>query len=397
MRMRTISSELGDTQAALETLKRQIAESGLRPDFALMFATADHDKEAIAAFLNGKSLVCPVLGGSSSNGFITEQGIIGRNGAGLGLMLFEDPEGSYGVGRASIGDDPAAAARAAFQEATINAGQVGTMPDLLWVYQSPGHEEAVVAELTRLAGPECSILGGSSADNTIGGNWFEIAHSTVAGGSVVVAALYPSGAFGHSFFGGFDPSGKSARVTKADGRVIFELEGRPAADVYNEWADGVFLDARQTGAKIMVQSARFPLGIRVDSDETSVTNFRLIHSASIGPDGSLHSFANAAEGDVLHCMTGSQLRIVRGAGDVAREAKAVLDSMGIDIAGAVIVFCAGVRMALGENTQKALNQIRSELGGAPVIGAFTFGEQGTIRTTNVHGNLMINIALFGTR
>jgi hypothetical protein len=66
MRMRTISSELGDTQAALETLKRQIAESGLRPDFALMFATADHDKEAIAAFLNGKSLVCPVLGGSSS-------------------------------------------------------------------------------------------------------------------------------------------------------------------------------------------------------------------------------------------------------------------------------------------------------------------------------------------
>ena len=78
MRMRTISSELGDTQAALETLKRQIAESGLRPDFALMFATADHDKEAIAAFLNGKSLVCPVLGAVPRTGSLPSRALLGE-------------------------------------------------------------------------------------------------------------------------------------------------------------------------------------------------------------------------------------------------------------------------------------------------------------------------------
>jgi len=397
MRIRTMSSTLGSTRAALENLGRQIAESGLAPDFALLFATADHDRTAIAGFLGGPALACPVLGGSSSNGLIAERAIVGENGSGLGLMLVEDPEGSYGVGGAPLGDDPAGAARAAFREATIDAGQVGTRPDLLWVYQSPGHEEAVVAELTRLVGSECPILGGSSADNTIGGDWFEIAHSGVAGESVVVAALYPSGAVGHSFLGGFDPSGKSARVTRAAGRAILELDGRAAAAVYNEWADGAFLEAQRTGANVLTRSVRFPLGIRVDADEASVTNFRLLHPAFIGPDGSIQSFANAAAGDVLHCMAGSQLRIVRGAGDVAREAAAVLRSMGRGIAGAVVVFCAGARMALGDHTGKALDQIHRELGGAPVIGAFTFGEQGAIRTTNVHGNLMVSVTVFGTR
>ena len=79
-----------------------------------------------------------------------------------------------------------------------------------------------------------------------------------------------------------------------------------------------------------------------------------------------------------------------------------LDMIGDRIAGALMVYCAGVRMALSEkgNGQRQLqrlsNVLASVFGGKPYMAMHPFGEQGfnQFRNRSVHGNLTFAALVF---
>ena len=85
--------------------------------------------------------------------------------------MIEDADGDYGAAAARLGGDPEAAAMQALRAALESCDCVGQLPDLIWVYQSPGHEEAVMQGLRRIVGDRCPIVGGSSADDAVAGQW----------------------------------------------------------------------------------------------------------------------------------------------------------------------------------------------------------------------------------
>ena len=97
---------------------------------------------------------------------------------------------------------------------------------------SPGNEEAVMRGIATIVGLEIPIIGGSAADNTIEGKWHIFANQTVMDSGVVVTVLFSDLPIGYSYGNGYRPTVRKAIVTKAEGRVLHELDGQKAVDVY---------------------------------------------------------------------------------------------------------------------------------------------------------------------
>lgn len=70
---------------------------------------------------------------------------------------------------------------------------------------------------------------------------------------------------------------------------------------------------------------------------------------------------------------------------------------GRDVAGALIVFCAGCMLAARDELDDVLSAISRELEGAPFMAVFSFGEQGELPDGNCrHSTMMIGCVSFAS-
>lgn len=131
-----------------------------------------------------------------------------------------------------------AAAAMAAEAALASSGRGRERPALAWGCAAPGREGEVIAGLASVLGSEMPILGGSSADNDVAGQWWQRGAGLALGEGVVVAVLSPSGRVGHAFQSGHEPAGHRGRASRVEGREIIEIEGRPAAAIHGAWTGG---------------------------------------------------------------------------------------------------------------------------------------------------------------
>jgi hypothetical protein len=393
-----------DTDAAISALDRRIAAEARTARFAYAFFGCGHDGHAIHAYLQRRFPETAILGGTSCSGVMNQEKLWSADS--IGLLLIDDPGGEYGVAGTHIGDDAAGAAEQALRAAMQNAECPGELPELIWVFQAPGREEEVVEGLRRVVGDRCPIIGGSSADDTVEGNWCQLGPDGVMTDGLVVGVLFPSGGVGYSFQSGYEPAGPSgivtriggsARrgcVTKARGRHILEIDGMPAAQIYNGWI-GHLLDTKaETGGSILADTTMCPLAIDAGQIE-GITQYILVHPESITRDGALTTFASIEEGTRVHSMRGDRRQLIDRAGRVTTKAAQMLPGGAANIAGGLVVYCAGCKMAVEEQMPAVVDAVRSSFDGKPFLGCFTFGEQGCVVDRNVHGNLMISAVVFG--
>jgi hypothetical protein len=392
-----------DTQQALSQIEKQIDAVAANPSLICIFYDADHDDAQIHAFMRAKFADVPVIGGTSCGGSMNQNGLGGPGS--IGLLLIEDTDGDYGVGAEQLGEDVAGCAERALHTALENADCAGELPELIWIFQAPGKEEAVISGLRRIVGDRCPIIGGSSADNTVSGGWRQFGPQGPLHDSIVVAALFSSGGIGFAFQGGYEPAGASGVVTKvADGgtgivtqsraRQIISIDGEPAAEVYNRWVGGFLSDKIGAGGNVLAETSMHPLGIDAGRIE-EVTQYLVVHPEEIKQDGTLTTFAEIEEGTRLYSMRGDKARLVDRAGKVAAAAAAQVPGGAANLAGGLIVYCAGCKIAVGEQMEQVSHTISESFQGKPFIGCFTFGEQGFVLDRNAHGNLMISAIAFG--
>jgi len=301
-----------------------------------------------------------------------------------------------------------AAARRALADALNNADCPGELPELIWLFQAPGQEEAVVEGLRQIVGDKCPIVGGSSADNDVSGNWSQIGPAGVMTDGVVVAALFPSGGIGYSFQGGYEPAGQSGVVTRVayeqtgesgvatrtSGRRIIEIDGKPAVEVYNSWTNGALESKLVDGGNILLDTTMCPIAIDAGKID-DVSHFVLIHPESVTEQGELKTFAAIPEGTRVYSMRGNRENLIKRAGRVSAQAIAALPGGASSLAGGMVVYCAGCMLAVDDQMDEVVDSVCGSFDGSPFLGCFTFGEQGFIADRNVHGNLMISAIVFG--
>ena len=394
MKISTVWNTTADTSEAVGAAYRQLrSELGHDPQLLIAYSTMKHPAGQMARALQQACPGVPVHGATSCLGVMTAEGFHSADGIGLGLFGVFDPEGNYGVGFVEIENDPRAAGAAAIQQAIAGAGRVGEPPQLIWLNGTPGYEEQVLAGIEDIVGSNVPIIGGSAADNTVAGQWNQFTQSRFSQSAVMVTAMYPSVPTHYAFHSGYVPTSVRGVATKAEGHTLHELNGRPAAQLYNEWTNGA-IAGFLTGGNILAMTTLYPLG-RVVGKVGEIPYYRLSHPDSVTPEGALTFFTEIENGDELALMTGSRDSLVERAGMTALSALEAGRIRTEQISGSLVVYCAGCMLTVQDRMPEVAAGVSAALGGKPLIGVFTFGEQGCfVGGENRHGNLMISVIVF---
>jgi hypothetical protein len=392
MQIATSHSARSDTsKAARESALVLATALGRAPDIVMAYTTEHHANSALHDALRAEFPTAEIIGGTSCGGVMTEAGFhFSRDGV-IGLLGICDPEGSYGVGAAALGTSPFAAGAASAEQALAAADRKYESPTLIWCSQPPGCEEQVIAGVQSVVGSRTPIIGGSSADQLLEGRWRQFSSDGVLSDHAVVAALFPSGSYGAAFQSGYAPTGDVGIVTRASGRRVIEIDHAPASEVYRRWA-GDDMEVSDTGT-IFARSTPTPLGRIVG--EADLPRFVLSHPIRLDDEGGLSLFTDITEGDEVHLMRGSPDSLVRRAALVAQDAMTACTDSGSGVAGGLVIYCGGCMLHVRDQMDEVAAQIKEATGGAPFLGAFTFGEQGAIvDSCNRHGNLMVSAVMF---
>lgn len=389
----TTSSEAVDQ--ALSALLQKLPAA---PHQIIAFFSQELDAEALRQALVAALPETPVHACSSCGGFMTEEGLFepqGNEGV-LGLWGICDAEGSFGSAVSTL-DDPVRSAQEALTAAMMQTDRVGEAPAMIWLTATPGQEEQVIDGLQQLVGQHVPIQGGSAGDNQVSGDWSVFTQQASTRQGVAVSVLYPSGLTAPVFHNGYSPAGHQAVVTRASGRTLYELDGEPAAEVYNRWTGGAIENVLQGGGNVLGQTTLFPLGREVDHIDQQ-PYFNLSHPETVTEDGALTLFSCIDEGETLVLLEGSVSGLVQRAGRVATAAVAATEADLPQLTGGLAIYCAGCRLTVGDKMTDVVASIRQATSGAPFIGGFTFGEQGCfLNGESRHGNLMISYVAFSER
>jgi hypothetical protein len=112
-------------------------------------------------------------------------------------------------------------------------------------------------------------------------------------------------------------------------------------------------------------------------------------------NGALSLFTKAEPGERIVLMESSVKELVSRVDRITSRALAGLSAPDQQIAGALIIYCAGCMMTVQNEMPAVAQGFRQALGGQPFLGLHTFGEQGcAILGENVHANLMMSIVAF---
>ncbi|MBL8037992.1 MAG: FIST C-terminal domain-containing protein [Nitrospira sp.] len=169
---------------------------------------------------------------------------------------------------------------------------------------------------------------------------------------------------GHGSKGGWDRFGPERRVTKSKGNVLFELDGRPALQLYKE-----YLGERASG--LPATGLLFPLALRAEESDPK----RLVRTilAVNESDQSLTFAGDIQEGALAQLMKANFDRLVQGASEAATLTHSSVD--GDSSVLAIAISCVGRRLVLGGRTEEEIEATLDVLPkGTQQIGFYSYGE-----------------------
>jgi hypothetical protein len=234
------------------------------------------------------------------------------------------------------------------------------------------------------------LFGCTVADEKLEGRWAVFAGNYVLPNSVAVAVLYGTMLAGSAFSGGYWPTAQAATAGGVSGRMVRELDGRPAAEVYSEWL-GVS-PAELRGGGIRRHAALQPLGV----EDARTKRLLIREPATVASDGSIGLLADVNEGDTLRLLAATPESLISAAGAAASEAMMRASLQPELISGALMAQGAGRVLTLGERANEVPLQLRRVVGSAPVLGLATLGEQSALADGRpVHLNLTASVLVIG--
>ncbi len=158
--------------------------------------------------------------------------------------------------------------------------------------------------------------------------------------------------------GGWQPFGPEREITKSENNVLYELDGRPALELYKE-----YLGDRASG--LPSTALLFPLQVRT-------TGRPLVRTIlSIDEANQSMTFAgDVPEGSVAQLMRATQDSLVEGAETAAQQTnKSTQESI------CIAVSCVGRRLVLGESSEEEIEATKEAIGEATTqIGFYSYGE-----------------------
>ncbi len=418
-------NEEGAVEEAFSMMELEM--EGKDIEFLILYSESGYDNEVISSLVNQRVSGTKIYGWTSLQGSVTNDGIkklsmLGfsdRVKAGVGGAALEETNypGEEGT-REEIFSSAYQAAVLATERALEDAGGLASEePRFVLIsgatYFYPGTienpiEERFLEGIESVIGEGVPVVGGLAADTMAAGNEKVFVNDQVYDlGSVSVALVYtdvkmgasPSLKVGYGFLGGFTPTTKYGVVTKADGHLLYEIDGRPCAEVYDEWTEGGLGDRINTKEWVIDYTAFYPLSNKISEDDEVPGYYnKLIHYFNEPEEGVCKVAAEVEEGEIIRLMEGTESMFVNRGALTAMFARSDGRLTAEEIAGGYMVFCAGSFLGIDPvNHPRISSSINEVLAGSPYIGGYEFGGFGSFVGVqeNVFTTQMTSFLLFG--
>lgn len=169
---------------------------------------------------------------------------------------------------------------------------------------------------------------------------------------------------GHGSQGGWDVFGPERVITRSEGSVLYELDGKPALPLYKH-----YLGERAKG--LPASALLFPLSLRRDRQDPN----RVVRTIlAVDEAAETMTFAgDVPEGQLAQLMRANFDRLIDGA-----EHSALMTRESGHTSGPCLclsISCVGRRLLLGERTEEELERVAEVLPpGSSAVGFYSYGE-----------------------
>ena len=228
---------------------------------------------------------------------------------------------------------------------------------------SDGHQvngSELVTGLQSVFSSEIIITGGLAGDGSNFKSTLVGLNENATEGKIVAVGFYGSLHITYGSVGGWDPFGPQRLITKSKANVLYELDGKPALDIYKNYLG--------EQAKSLPGSALlYPLSIKTDEQSEELVRTIL----SINEEEKSLTFAgNMPEGSFARLMKANFDRLIEGSSNAA------LNSMnGHKPELAILISCVGRKLVLDQRIEEEVEVVRAVYGQSTAItGFYSYGE-----------------------
>ena len=209
------------------------------------------------------------------------------------------------------------------------------------------------------------ITGGLAGDGSRFQRTWVLQEGCLQSEYVTAVGLYGDAVrIGHGCKGGWDIFGPERCVTRSEGNILFELDGKPALQLYKKYLG-------ERAKELPAAGLLFPLALRtgVDGDEKLVRTI-----LAVDEDKQSMTFAgDIPQSSMVQLMRANFDRLVEGAGQAATLTG--LEKHGQQATFAIAISCVGRRLVLGERTEEEVEATMDAFPhGTKQIGFYSYGE-----------------------
>ncbi len=190
-------------------------------------------------------------------------------------------------------------------------------------------------------------------------------HAAKEGKIILIGFYGASLKVGYGSYGGWDSLGIDRTITKSKGNVVYELDGKPALELYKTYLGDKAAGLPGTGLL-------FPLRLRFGSDDNEDEVVR----ATLGvneEEQSLTFGGDMPEGLQVTLMKANFERLIDGAKSASSMSVKSLDSFKPQLA--ILVSCVARKLVLKERVEEEIEAVSQTLGtDTAITGFYSYGE-----------------------
>lgn len=352
-----------DTQAAIaEVLDQCLTQlSGIQPQAGILLAALDFDHAEILQQIYQTFPTIQLIGGTT-DGEISSALEFQQDSLALLLLCSNEIEFHAAVGH-QISSDPVAIAQQTVKTAQSQAQQ----PTALCITTPESLTTSgllILQGLQQALGAEVPIVGGTTCDQWQFKQTYQFFGQEVLSDTLPILLLSGSILVGHGVSSGWTPIGKKGMVTRVEGNVLHEVDGKPALEMYQDYLG----DIRPSPA--------YRLAVFEPNRESWY--MRSSNGDYNEASGSITFFADIPSQSKVQVVRASRDEIVNSASLSIQQA---LDHYpGTQPTVALFFSCTGRIHVLGTRTKEEYEVLKSKLPvGVTCAGFYTYGEIAPLR------------------
>lgn len=338
------------------------------PDLTVVFASVSFDQKELVRGVRDANGKKPLVGCTDAGEIIND----GPNQKSVAVMVIKSDVIKFttGLGR-NVKTGVREAGRAAAEQVKSKDPDIKAfimLPDVL-----TGNGAEIVRGVLDVLGTHFPVVGGAPGDDFLFEKTYEYLDDEVASGAVTGIGLSGKFSMGIGVRHGWIPIGLPMIVTKSEGAVVHEIDGRPAISVYQDY----FGEKAEALKKepLARMAITYPLGIKVpEMDEYLIRD-----PITVDEKGSITCAAEIPEGAEIRLMIGSKEKAVEAAREAAGH---LMKEFVTDKAKPkfILMFnCIAREKLFSQKAKEEIDAVMEIIGKeVPLLGFYTYGEQAPI-------------------